>query len=48
MTKSAVQQAMKVLVEKELVWQPGAGRYAVDNQDMLDMYRRKASAVRDA
>ncbi|WP_156945867.1 ATP-binding protein [Roseicyclus elongatus] len=42
-SKSAVQQAMKSLVEKELVWQPGAGRYAVDNQDMLDMHRRQKS-----
>ncbi len=40
-TKSAVQQAMRVLVDHELVWQPGSGRYAVDNQDMLDMYLRK-------
>lgn len=40
-TKSTVQHAMRVLVEKELVWQPGAGRYAVDNQDMLEMHRRK-------
>ena len=45
-SKSAVQQAMRALVDKEFVWQPGAGRYAVDNQDMLDMYRRRRSAGR--
>ncbi|MBK0327923.1 hypothetical protein I5535_11540 [Rhodobacteraceae bacterium F11138] len=39
-TKSTVQKAMKALVDKELVWQPGSGRYAIDNQDMLDMHRR--------
>lgn len=40
-SKGATQAAMKALVSKEMVWQPGAGRYAVDNLDMLDMYRRK-------
>jgi hypothetical protein len=44
-TKSVAQRAMKTLIEKELVWQPGAGRYAVDNLDMLDMHRRKSQAA---
>lgn len=42
LTKGAAQTAMKALVAKDLVWQPGSGRYAVDNLDMLDMHRRKA------
>ena len=40
-SKGAMQTAMKALVEKGFVWQPGSGRYAVDNLDMLDMHRRK-------
>jgi hypothetical protein len=39
--KGTAQTAMKALIAKELVWQPGAGRYAIDNLDMLDMHRRK-------
>jgi len=42
-SKGAVQTAIKVLVERGLVWQPGSGRYAVDNLDFLDMHRRKTS-----
>ena len=39
-SKSTVQHAMRALVDEEFVGQPGAGLYAVDNQDMLDMHRR--------
>jgi hypothetical protein len=40
-SKGAAQTALKVLATREFVWQPGSGRYAVDNLDMLDMHRRK-------
>lgn len=44
LSKGAAQTAMKVLVEEELVWQPGSGRYAVDNLDMVDIHKHRKSS----
>lgn len=46
--KGTAQTAMKALIAKDLVWQPGAGRYAIDNLDMLDMHRRKSGRAPEA
>lgn len=42
--KGTVQTAMKALISKGMIWQPGTGRYAIDNLDLLDMYRRKSNS----
>jgi hypothetical protein len=43
-SKTQAQSAMRALVAKELVWQPGTGRYAIDNLDMLEMHRARGGA----